>query len=216
LNTPFINLQDGRMRPTGVHGIWAEIDAIPNIKIEGGWMYSLSPRGTTEWYSVGESIGLYSVGVNSSGLKSGYARHLKSKGVAMLGVHTQIKHFLKVQAWEMYVQNMFNTAMLQADIDFSLQNTSKFFAAGQVIQQNAIKEGGNEDPTKAYFTKDGKATTFGAKLGWRNKQWETSINYNRITSQGRYLMPREWGREQFLTKTPENSLSNRLLSIARC
>lgn len=59
LNTPFINLQDGRMRPTGVEGIWLELNEIKKMKIEGGWLYAMSPRATTKFYGVGKSIGLY-------------------------------------------------------------------------------------------------------------------------------------------------------------
>jgi hypothetical protein len=44
--------------------------------------------------------------------------------------------------------------------------------------------------------------TYGARLGWKNKAVEVSINYNRITDHGRYLMPREWGREPFFTFLP--------------
>lgn len=202
LNTPFINLQDGRMRPTGVESIWGETTDIKNTKIEGGWLYAISPRGTTKWYSVGESIGLYPVGVNSNGVKSGYTDHLESKGVGMLGITTQIAKGLKLQVWEMYVENILNTAMFQADAEFSLQNGSKLFTAGQLIRQNAIGEGGNEDPSKTYFEKEGKSLTFGAKLGWKNDRWESSINFNRITAEGRYLVPREWGREPFFTFMP--------------
>ncbi|MBL7817852.1 MAG: OprD family outer membrane porin [Saprospiraceae bacterium] len=202
LNTPFINLQDGRMRPTGVEGVWGETNDIKNTKIEGGWLYAISPRGTTKWYSVGESIGLYPVGVNTEGVKSGYADHLESKGIAMLGVNTNVNKFLKVQAWEMYVENILNTVLLQVDAEFSLKNTSKLFAAGQIVRQNAIKEGGNDNPTKTYFEKDGKSLTYGAKVGWKNKDLEASFNYNRITAEGRYLMPREWGREPFFTFMP--------------
>ena len=36
INTPFINLQDGRMRPTGVEGVWFQILDVPKTKIEGG------------------------------------------------------------------------------------------------------------------------------------------------------------------------------------
>jgi hypothetical protein len=39
-------------------------------------------------------------------------------------------------------------------------------------------------------------------VGWRNKHWETSLNYNRITSEGRYLVPREWGLDPFFTFLP--------------
>ena len=41
--------------------------------------------------------------------------------------------------------------------------------------------------------------TFGGNIGWENKSWKTSFNYNRITATGRYLMPREWGRDPFYT-----------------
>lgn len=202
INTPFINLQDGRMRPTGVEGIWLETNDIKNTKIEGGWLYAISPRGTTKWFDIGESIGLYPVGVNTEGVKSGYVGQLESKGVALLGISSQVHKNLKLQAWNMYVENIFNTAMLQADVEIPLKNGKKVTIAGQFIQQNAVKNGGNEDPSKAYFEEVGKAVTYGFKLEVKNKTWETSVNYNRITDKGRYLVPREWGRDPFFTFIP--------------
>jgi outer membrane porin, OprD family len=202
LNTPFINLQDGRMRPTGVEGIWVESNDIKNTKIEGGWLYSISPRGTTEWYGVGESIGLYPVGVNIDGTKSAYAGALQSKGVALLGINTKVNKFVKLQLWDMFVENIFNTAMIQADIELPLKNKSKLFATGQFIRQDAVTEGGNENPSKTYFVKNGSSISFGARAGWKNTVWETSVNYNRITDDGRYLVPREWGRDPFFTFIP--------------
>jgi hypothetical protein len=32
--------------------------------------------------------------------------------------------------------------------------------------------------------------------------WDLSLNYNRILDDGRYLMPREWGRDPFYTYLP--------------
>jgi hypothetical protein len=202
INTPFINLQDGRMRPTGVDGFWFELNEIKKTKIEGGWLYAISPRGTTKWFDVGESIGVYPVGVNTAGIKSQYANNLESKGVFLIGTHIEVSKNLKLHGWDVFTENIFNTAMLQADISMPLENTNKFFASAQVIRQDAVNSGGNEDPDKTYFEKGGKAITFGAKAGWQNKQWDASINYNRITADGRYLMPREWGREPFFTFMP--------------
>ncbi|MBP5999866.1 MAG: hypothetical protein KA534_05370, partial [Sediminibacterium sp.] len=54
LNTPFINLQDGRMRPTEVQGLWAQYNQHKN-KFYAGWINRFSPRGTVEWYKTGES-----------------------------------------------------------------------------------------------------------------------------------------------------------------
>lgn len=202
LNTPFINLQDGRMRPTGVEGIWLELNWIKKTKIEGGWLYAISPRGTTKWYSTGESIGIYPAGINIDGSKSQYRNNLESKGAFMLGVHTDLNKYVKLHGWNLFTENIFNTAMLQADFLYPIKRNNSFFASAQVIRQDAINNGGNPDAAKTYFEKDGKAITFGAKAGWKNKQWETGIAYNRITAHGRYLMPREWGRDPFFTFMP--------------
>jgi len=202
INTPFINLQDGRMRPTGVEGFWLEINEFKKIKIEGGWLYSISPRGTTKWFGVGESVGVYPVGVDITGAKSQYASNVESKGLLLLGTHFAIGEKIKLHGWDLFTENVFNTAMLQADLSFLLNGNESIFASAQVIRQDAVNNGGNENSTLTYFEKRGKSITFGAKAGWKNKQWEAGINYNRITASGRYLMPREWGREPFFTYLP--------------
>ncbi len=202
LNTPFINLQDGRMRPTGVEGIWMELNEEKKVKIEGGLLYAVSPRGTTKWYNIGQSLGIYPSGVNTNGAKSLYTNNINSKALALIGITIKAGKNLKMQAWDVYADHVFNTAMLQADVAFTQKNNSTVFAAAQIIKQDAINNGGNIDPAKTYFEKGGKSLSFGARAGWKNKIWETSINYNRITKDGRYLMPREWGREPFFTFLP--------------
>ncbi len=202
LNTPFINLQDGRMRPTGVEGVWMEYNDTKKIKAAGGLLYAVSPRGTTKWYDIGESLGIYPSGVNADGSKSQYNNNVSSKVVALLGLNFKASKNLNLQVWDVYTDNVFNTAMLQADLLFPQKNNSSFFAAAQFIRQDAVNNGGNTTAAKTYFVKGGRSFSFGAKAGWKNKTWETSINYNRITAHGRYLMPREWGREPFFTFLP--------------
>jgi hypothetical protein len=202
INTPFINLQDGRMRPTGVEGIWMDWNKADQFKIEGGWIYAVSPRGTTKWYKTAESIGVYPSGINEDGLKSEYANALESKGVFTLSARLQVTPNIKVQAWNLFTENIFNTVMFQTDFNFPLNNEETLFAAAQVISQTALNNGGHEDATKSYFNKSSKSLTFGTKVGWKNKAVEASLNYNRITAKGRYLMPREWGRDPFFTFLP--------------
>lgn len=202
INTPFINLQDGRMRPTEVGGLYSEINDIKNTKIEGGLLYEMSPRSTVKWYGVGHSIGMYPQGVNEDGLKSDYKNNLSSKGIAMLGVSHKFHHNFSAQLYNVYTENIFNSALLQAAYSYSLENKSKLIAALQVIRQDAVKDGGNSNPSKTYFSKNAASLSFGAKLGWENERLQTSFNYNRITAHGRYLMPREWGRDPFFTFLP--------------
>lgn len=203
INTPFINLQDGRMRPTEVGGLYGEINDIRNIKIEGGYLFEMSPRSTVKWYKVGESIGLYpQQGVNPDGSRSDYGGNLESSGIGMLGLSYKFGKKFSAKVYNLYVDNIFNSVFLQADYSYPLKNNNKLVAGLQYVRQDAVKDGGNENPSKAYFTKGGMSQTFGVKLGWENKRWQTSLNYNRITADGRYLMPREWGRDPFFTFLP--------------
>jgi len=202
LNTPFINLQDGRMRPTGVEGLWAEINEIKGTKIELGWLYSISPRSTTQWFDIGESIGVYSAGLNPDGTPSLYSGNIHSKGVALFGLSTSINNNFKIIAWNMLTENVFNSALLQTDFSLPIKTNSAFIASAQLIKQDALNNGGNMDQAKTYFQKGSNSLSFGAKFGFKNRSWETTLNYNRITTRGRYLVPREWGRDPFFTFLP--------------
>jgi len=202
INTPFINLQDGRMRPTEVEGIWTEINGLKKIKGQLGYLYGISPRSTVKWFKADESIGIYPAGVNEDGTRSGYAGNLDSKGIILAGITYQHSKNLKWQLWNQYTGNIFNSALLQGDYEHPLANESKILASVQAVRQDAVNDGGNKDPTKTYFKKAGKAYTFGGRIGWKNERWEATLNYNRITKQGRYLMPREWGRDPFFTFLP--------------
>lgn len=196
LNTPFINLQDGRMRPTEVQGVWSQYRNKEN-KIFAGWLNRFSPRSTVEWYKIGESIGLFSVGVNLDGTKSGYKDAIESKGVALIGAELGLKKIYKIQFWNQYVENIFNSSLVQID---KLPSSSRPYYYGlQMIGQVVLNEGGNPEPNKTYFNPSQSSFVFGARIGKQQGQWDHSINFTRITKDGRYLMPREWGRDPFYT-----------------
>ena len=202
INTPFINLQDGRMRPTEAEGVWADIRSIKKLKIQGGYIYNISPRSTVKWYRVDESIGIYPSGVTANGSRSNYAGNLQSKGILLAGISWQVNSKLAIIGWNQFTENIFNSALLQVDYNLPLKKKSVLFASAQMIRQDAVGKGGNPDPAKAYLQPNAKAMTMGARFGWKNDQWETSLNLNRITAHGRYLMPREWGRDPFFTFLP--------------
>jgi hypothetical protein len=196
LNTPFINLQDGRMRPTEVQGIWSQYRNKKN-KFYAGWINRFSPRSTVEWYKTGESIGLYAVGVNVDGTKSGYKDALESKGVGLIGAEIGWIKNHKIQFWNQYVENIFISSLIQ--IDKLPSASSPFYYGVQMIGQNVINEGGNQALNKTYFNPNQSSFVFGARLGKQQGQWDHSFNFTRITKDGRYLMPREWGRDPFYT-----------------
>lgn len=202
INTPFINLQDGRMRPTQVQGFWSEWHDLPNLDIYAGWIYSIAPRGTSRWYRLDESIGVYPVGFNPDGSRSGYKSNLESAGAALLGAKYNVSDNISIQAWNLYTENIFNSLLLQSDGSFKLTDKYQLVAGIQSIIQTKIGNGGNDDINKSFYNNENGAVTFGARIGLKQSANEFSLNFNRITNDGRYLMPREWGRDPFYTFLP--------------
>jgi hypothetical protein len=200
INTPFINLQDGRMRPTGVEGIWLNMLANPKTKIEGGYLWAISPRSTVRWYYMGESLGTYGVGVGPDGRRSQYAGNTESHYVATLGIHRDVgKH--RIHFWNFHADNLFNSSLFRADFDFPLHHGSMIVGI-QAIKQYGMGNGGNDSAALRYSDPNGTATVYSTRLGWKDEMQTLSLNYTHITKEGRYLMPREWGRDPFYTFMP--------------
>lgn len=199
LQTPFVNYQDGRMRPTAESGVWAEINELKKTKIEAGLLWNISPRSTVEWFGIGESIGLYPKGLNPDGTGSGYPENLESMGIGLLGITRQWGKNTKVQVWDQYVENIFNTAFVQADHTQPLPNNHKLLFGLQITHQDALAHGGNEETSKTYFQKGGQSNAISAQTGWQRGPWQALAAYTHVTGDGRFLSPREWGREPFYT-----------------
>jgi len=164
LNSPFINLQDGRMRPTEVGGIWYETNGNGKTKVEGGLISRISPRGAVAWYSVAGSMGIYSSGLNTDGTKSNYFGNTKTKGIAMAGVTNKSIKNLTLKWWDLYTENIFNAMLLQADLNKPLSSGGAIVAGAQLIHINKIGSGGNEDAGERYMQQS-SAMTFGGMLG---------------------------------------------------
>lgn len=198
INTPFINPQD-RMRPTEVEGLYGEAKFNSKWKIEGGWIYKISPRSTVKWYHTGRSIGINSQGVNLDGTSGDYAGNLDSKGVGMLGISFKPAAEFKLKLFDQFTENIFNTSLFQAEWEKHV-NGSTVSAAFQYLKQDVVNEGGNADPSRTYFDKRNKVNAFGWRMGWQKKWLQATVNYQRITKSGRFTMPREWGTEPFFTQ----------------
>lgn len=199
IQTPFINHQDGRMRPTVVSGLWADLKPLKHTTVEGGWLWGISPRSTVRWFGVGESVGLYPRGLNPDGSASGYPEHLDSKGIGLLGIKRSFGKRLKTQLWDQYVDNIFNTALAQADYTQPIKNGHQLLLGFQVVRQDALANGGNEAASMAYFEAGGRSHVISTQIGWQKSKWQLLTAYTRIAKDGRFLTPREWGREQFYT-----------------
>lgn len=202
LNTPFVNPQDGRMRPTYEEGVWLSIRESARIGFNGGWIWGISPRSTVSWFAIGNSIGVFPSGVNSDGKKSDYYGNIENcSGLAIANVYFNPSKNVKINLWNAHLDNVMNTALMEIN---TMQQKGKieFYEGLVYLHQDAINNGGNADPSKTYMEKGARSNVISAQAGIRNKKINSSINYTHITGDGRYLMPREWGKEIFYTFLP--------------
>jgi hypothetical protein len=161
----------------------------------------MSPRGTVKWYGVAESIGLYPVGLGVDGKPSNYATNIESAGIGILGIQYQVKG-MNLQLWEHMIQGVFHTTMIQLERKPGPGKLKGIESGFQYIFQEPLKDGGNHDQTKVYFSKHAQTHVVSAKVGWKYKSSTLRLNATHIANTGRFLMPREWGREPFYTFIP--------------
>lgn len=198
LTTPFINPQDGRMHPGLVEGAWISRKTMKGMRIEGGWLHRVAPRSTANWYPVEQSIGLYPAGLGIDGGTSRYPGRVTSPGIAIAGMSVPLKSKFIVTGWEMLVANAFNTAMVQVERG---GREDRWMAGVMAIREDRVLNGGNSIDSLAYF-QERAAMLVSARARMNLGRFRWQVNYTRITSDGRYLMPREWGRDPFYTFLP--------------
>lgn len=205
LTTPWLNPQDGRMRPNFQEGLYIDFQEIKNLRVEAAWIYRFLVRSTEFWLTIPQSIGQYPAGVTPDGVRSEYKNKLKSAGLGILGISYHITPNIHTQLWNYHTENIFHTAFWQteAKLPFKQRETQHEFMIGvQLHYQKALNQGGNPNPSLAYIPKKQENWAFSSRISWKVSNSELSFNYTRIGNQGRFLFPREWGRDAFYTFMP--------------
>ncbi|GAB2489998.1 hypothetical protein [Algoriphagus taiwanensis] len=193
--SPLLNASDNRMRPNLFSGV--TVNYLPGrFNLTGAWFNHVISRGSLEWVSIDESFGFYSTGRNPTGSDESYKHHVHSKGVGVLG----IEYFLpkgKIRSWNYWAEGVFATTFGEVTGSTELGKSGQFHYGVQGFYQSALGDGGNPDPNKAYTLPGEKTHGVGLRSGIQWGHNMLSLNYLGISDQGRFLFPREWGREQF-------------------
>jgi len=198
-DSPFMNEQDNRMRPNIYSGLSVNY-SYKDWEFIGAAFNHVTIRGTVDWYSMEESYGVYPFGRNPFGTASNYKGNVESLGVGVLGAKYKTDKW-KHQFWNYYNENVFNLSFMQNEYALKRAKTTYNFGF-QALYQTAINDGGNEDPTLSYILKDEFTYAFGGKMGVQRGRHEVSLNNLHISDNGRFLFPREWGRERFFASIP--------------
>lgn len=198
LKTPMINLQDGRMRPNLQEGAWSEWSVASHWSIKAGWIWRTSPRGSIRWYQIGESLGVYPMGRAVNGNPAAYSGVMEIPGIAVGSFGYKSKVW-NVQLWNYHVTGLMNT--LLPKVEWTLKgNHHRWSVGAQVVDQRSLSN--NTVPLEQQYTTRGeRARAISVRVSQEqtqtSRQW--SLNYTRITAEGRFLFPREWGVEPFYT-----------------
>jgi hypothetical protein len=204
VNTPLLNGQDNRMRPNIFSGFWNRYQK-GNHLLEGGWVQGVSPRGTVDWFSIEESLGVYPFGRNIDGSPSQYKGNVHSRGLGILGYHFRKKNLL-LNAYNYWAHNIFNLAYIDLIQKHPLSKGSSVDWGIQGVFQNQIGQGGNADPALGYINPGEHTFAVGTTLRFSHQGNKFSLNTLYIHDSGRLLFPREWGREQFFISLPRERL----------
>ena len=200
LHTPLLNEQDNRMRPNifsalNVYYSWR------NFEFQVAAIHAMTIRGTVDWYNVQNSFGVYPFGRSSFGVASEYKGNTSSKGIGLLGVKHKNKGF-KSEAWNYFAENVFNLTFVQSEWEKQTKKTGTWVLGAQGFWQTALKEGGNPDSHQAYIMPETQVFALGGKVQWSKNRHQISLNSMHISKGGRFLFPREWGREIFFASLP--------------
>lgn len=200
IETPFLNGQDNRMRPNLFSGIWAETQ-VGHFLFEGGWIGRVSPRGTVNWFDVQSSMGVYPFGSNVDGNPSEYKGNVTTAGIFIAGM-TYHQNGMKMKVYNYFTDNIFNLIYADISREIEVGNQWTLDLGVQGFWQSQIGEGGHPDPAKKYIHDGEQTFGVGNKVVLKFKNHALSANTLYIHDSGRFLFPREWGREQFWASLP--------------
>jgi hypothetical protein len=203
INTPFINPQDGRLSPTFVEGLRINFQPDDKNSFSAAIIGRMSPRSTSGWFDIGETIGIYPVGQSEFGLPSKYQGNTESDYFTVLDWQHRLDKGLQLQVNHTYVNNISSTYLTQAVKDWEISNSKNTLVTGlQLTFQHGIGEGGNSEPEKRFKNPDDLNVVISGRVGIKNPKSVLFFNYSRIDGSGRFLNPREWGRDPFFTFIP--------------
>jgi hypothetical protein len=213
LDTPFVNPQDGRMIPTFEQGVWVTSALSPQINIQMGYINAFWTRNTPEWKSVEDSLGLpgYEMGnsaIDGVTVAGNYYGNTNSNGLYIANIRYETNNKLRLDFWDYYLENIFNLGYAEVLYSHPLGEAEVSYGL-QYIHQRQSGDGGNSEdniasPTntlkaKSYMQEGEKSTTYGLKTSLKYQKSKFTLAYNQTTDEGRFLFPREWGKEPLYT-----------------
>lgn len=198
---PLLKRRDGRMKPFVYRGFWSELNEFNGHKIKLGWINGVSPRGMTEWFDINEAIGLNGNGRQPDGTSASYHESSGINGIGVFGYENTIHKDLKINIWNYYFDRQSDITWFQADY-----KKNRLLAGIQYAHQRSLDAQSQLDYEERYMQVEEMANVLSALIGFQNKKKEIEFTaaYLKAFDSGRFLFPRELGREDFYVSHPRS------------
>lgn len=201
IQSDWVNAQDGRLSPTVVEGIHAYYVPKANWKVSAWGISRMNIRGSKDWLQVGETLDLFPQGRSLLGKPSTYLGNTTSSWLGIWELEGKMNGGKTLQFSQTFAANLFSTYW--ATFEKPTKNNLGTWTSGiQVGFQHGLGEGGNSTLEKQY--KDPKDLNFAVstKLNWKKDAWEVQLSATQLGGKGRWLSPREWGKDAWYTFIP--------------
>ena len=197
-NSTWINPQDGRLSPTFFEGAKASWKPDRSWELSAMYVHRFRIRGTKDWFRPGETLGIFPTGRDSYGQPSQYYSHTSSDRVTVLevGKKTGGGDLSFSQTW---ADNLFVTYWGQWVKSWEHKSQMTWSGGVQVGYQHGMGDGGNPDSLLRYKNPEDQNWVISARIGMKTKKVEAQLNLTKLGGNGRWLSPREWGRDAWFT-----------------
>lgn len=198
--TPLLNHSDGRMKPFAHRGGWAHLNLTLQHQVNLGWLNGISPRATTEWFSVEEGIGLFYNGFQPNGELAEYHEYYTSSGIGIANYNFQ-HEFFNLKFYDIYIDKFLNTAWAEVGVDLN-----NFNLGLQYVYQTPLSFNEDLHYENRYVQPEENGQVLSSQLGWKNDKLNFAFAYTHAFDSGRFLFPKELGRDHFFTSIPRSRL----------
>lgn len=198
--TPLLNHSDGRMKPFAHRGAWANLrfDTVHQVNL--GWLNGVSPRATTEWFNFEEGMGLFYNGFQPNGELAEYHEYYPSSGIGIFNYRFK-KNNLHLEVYDFYLDKMMNTLWTEVGYDYK-----NFNLGVQYVYQSPFSYSEELPYEHRYIQPDENAQVLSTQLSWEQAGWKFGIAYTHAFDTGRFLFPKELGRDHFFTSISRSRL----------
>lgn len=204
--TNLVNKSDGRMKPFAYSGALFNWFPDSSLHVFAAGINRVSPRSTVEWYDFNEAIGIVTNGVQPDGSEAEYEGQSESRGMLIAGVdktwanaNGNTSHAFSL--YNYHIDRVLNTSFVEwtekrGDWDVTLQYAYQLPDARQAELEYIHR----------YVQPDEHGQVASGALGRTWGNWRGAVAFSHVFSTGRFLFPRELGRDHFTTSISRSRL----------